>query len=232
MSHAFFRFPHTPHLVWLGEGKPRDDKVLAPAEAKELLAGEVIVEEKLDGANLGLSVNHIGQVRAQSGGQYLVAPYGGQFARLTTWLMLHGDTLAAKLNRDWIVFGEWCSARHSLTYDCLPDWWLVFDIYDRERGYFLPASLRNAWATDMGFSYVPEMLHGRTNLRALLSLLAEAPSHYRRGLPEGFVIRKESRERLLARAKLVRAEFTQAIDDHWRSRRIEWNRLALRTPWP
>ncbi|NLZ78249.1 MAG: DNA ligase, partial [Gammaproteobacteria bacterium] len=24
----FFRFPHTPHIDWLGEGMPRDDKVL------------------------------------------------------------------------------------------------------------------------------------------------------------------------------------------------------------
>jgi len=28
------------------------------------------------------------------------------------------------------------------------------------------------------------------------------------------------------RAKLARAEFTQAIGDHWRSRVIEWNRLS------
>jgi hypothetical protein len=41
----FFRFPHTPHLAWLGPGVPRDDKVLAPAEAQALLAGEVVVEE-------------------------------------------------------------------------------------------------------------------------------------------------------------------------------------------
>lgn len=33
----FFRYPHTPHLAWLGEGSPRDDKVLPPAEVKTLL---------------------------------------------------------------------------------------------------------------------------------------------------------------------------------------------------
>jgi hypothetical protein len=52
----FYRFPHTPHLSWLGEGTPRDDKVLPPTEAKALLAGEVVVEEKRDGANPGLSL--------------------------------------------------------------------------------------------------------------------------------------------------------------------------------
>ena len=49
----FFRFPHTPHLAWLGQGAPRDDKVLTPAEARALLTDAVVVEEKLDGANLG-----------------------------------------------------------------------------------------------------------------------------------------------------------------------------------
>ena len=53
---GFFRFPTTPHLAWLGGGAtPREDKVLTPTEAAELLAGEVVVEEKLDGANLGWS---------------------------------------------------------------------------------------------------------------------------------------------------------------------------------
>ena len=38
MTADFFRFPHTPHLAWLGEGSPRDDKVLSPNEVTGLLA--------------------------------------------------------------------------------------------------------------------------------------------------------------------------------------------------
>ena len=30
----------------------------------------------------------------------------------------------------------------------------------------------------------------------------------------------------VARAKLVRADFTQAIEGHWRNRAIEWNRVS------
>ncbi|MFX8075086.1 RNA ligase family protein, partial [Acinetobacter baumannii] len=78
----FFRFPHTPHVAWLGAGQPRDDKVLSPPEVAALLSGEVIVEEKVDGANLGLSLGEGGTLRAQNRGQYLIPPYSGQFARL------------------------------------------------------------------------------------------------------------------------------------------------------
>ncbi|UJP04955.1 MAG: RNA ligase family protein [Nitrosomonas sp.] len=59
----FFRFPHTPHIAWLGQSKPLDGKVLSPAEVKALLASDVVVEEKLDGANLGLSLTTDGKLR-------------------------------------------------------------------------------------------------------------------------------------------------------------------------
>jgi hypothetical protein len=78
----FFRFPHTPHIAWLGEAQPRDDKVQSPNEAKALLADEVVVEEKIDGANLGISLGPDGLLRAQNRGQYLAEPHAGQFARL------------------------------------------------------------------------------------------------------------------------------------------------------
>ena len=68
MTSDFFRFPHTPHLVWLGEGTPRDDKVLSHLEVNALLSADVVVEEKLDGANLGFSLSTDGGLRAQNRG--------------------------------------------------------------------------------------------------------------------------------------------------------------------
>ena len=64
----FFRFPRTPHLAWLGDALPRDDKLLSASEARALLAEDVAVEEKLDGANLGISVGADGKLRAQNRG--------------------------------------------------------------------------------------------------------------------------------------------------------------------
>lgn len=126
----FFRYPRTPHLVWLGEVVPRDDKVLSPSQASSLLDGPVVVEEKMDGANMGLSLDPDGCLRVQNRGQYLAAPYAGQFARLPTWLANHGMPLCSVLTSNLIVFGEWCAARHSLDYSSLPDWYLLFDVYD------------------------------------------------------------------------------------------------------
>lgn len=222
----FFRFPHTPHLAWLGQGEPRDDKVLPSDEARSLLSGEVVVEEKLDGANLGLSLAADGAIRAQNRGQYLQEPHAGQFARLPAWLALHESGLVKVLAPDLLLFGEWCAARHSLGYATLPDWFLLFDVYDRAEDRFWSTVRRNAFADDAGLNVVPTVFTGHTTLTELTAMLQKTPSQYREGQPlEGVVVRQESNKYCLDRAKLVRPDFTQAIDVHWRKRAIEWNQV-------
>ena len=227
MGKDFFRFPSTPHLAWLAkDGMPRDDKVLSRAEAQALLSGDVVVEEKLDGANLGLSLSPDSALRSQNRGQYLSDPHTGQFARLPAWLTQHESGLRTVLRPELMLFGEWCAARHSLGYDALPDWFLLFDVYDRSIGRFWSTSRRNALAAEAGLSTVPLVSSGLTTLAALKQLLVDTPSRYRAGLPlEGVVVRRESGEWCEARAKLVRPDFTQAIDTHWRKRTIDWNRV-------
>jgi ATP-dependent RNA circularization protein (DNA/RNA ligase family) len=223
----FFRFPTTPHLAWLGgAGTPRDDKVLSADEAEALLSGPVVVEEKLDGANVGWSLDADGILRAQNRGQYLAAPHAGQFVRLPAWEAIHGEALRAALTAELILFGEWCAARHSLDYTLLPDWFLVFDVYDRAAGAFWSTARRDALAARAGLHTVPQVLHGQASVAELERILAEWPSRYRSGPMEGVVVRREEGGLSPMRAKLVRADFTQAIEGHWRNRAIEWNRVV------
>ena len=229
METDFFRFPHTPHLVWLGQDTPRDDKVLSPAEVRALLKGEVVVEEKLDGANLGFSLAADGSLRAQNRGQYLAEPHTGQFARLPAWLAQHGHALRSVLTTDLIVFGEWCAARHSLDYSSLPDWFLVFDVRDRLAGRFWSSARRNALAEAAGLVPVPPITRGCFSVESLEKMVTLGRSRYRQGSLEGVVVRQESAEWCLSRAKLVRADFTQAMETHWRRRAIEWNRVDTST---
>lgn len=226
----FFRFPSTPHLFSAaGAVLPRDDKRLSPEALQDLLSGEVVVEEKLDGANLGISIDSQGAVRVQNRGTYLVPPFSGQFARLDQWLQQHEDQLFDTLsgNVELILFGEWCAARHSLDYACLPDWWLMFDVYDRGVGRFWSVSERNALARQLGVAVVPCLFQGRVTPAWLEDFLAHCQSRYREGPMEGLVVRRDDGSWLRAKAKLVRADFSQAIEEHWRSRVIEWNRVKF-----
>ncbi len=227
---AFFRFPHTPHIAWLGQGTPRNDKVLAPNEVHALLAGKVVVEEKLDGANLGLSLAPDGVLRAQNRGHNLNAPHASQIAFLPAWLAQHDERLRAVLTSDLILFGESCAARHSLHYTALPDLFMLFDVYDRAQGRFWSSARRDALAAQAGLATMPQVLRGHTTLDQIKHLVNDTPSRYRPGPLEGLVIRRESADWCEARAKLVRAQFTQAIDEHWRHRAVQLNRLAANAP--
>lgn len=222
----FFRFPHTPHIDWLGKDTPRDDKVLSPNETRALLSNSVLVEEKLDGANLGISIGPDGQIKAQNRGQYLIEPFTGQFSRLNSWLAQHQWILKDHLSPDWILFGEWCAAKHSLDYNSLPDWFLVFDVYDRKQQRFFSSQRRNELAQKLGLTCVPKLFEGKTNLAELKQLLDTAQSRYSSGPPEGLIIRQQSEQWCEQRAKLVRADFTQAIGEHWSGRMIEWNQIT------
>lgn len=225
----FFRFPNTPHLLWLGKGQPRDDKILSDEEVAALLRDEVLIEEKLDGANLGISLDEQGELRAQNRGQYLPQPFSGQFSRLNSWLGQHGESLRQILTPELILFGEWCAARHSLDHDKLPDWFLLFDVYDCGAGKFWSLARRNQLAQELDISTVPLLKRAKVTRDQLIRLLDDTRSRYRSGKVEGIVIRCDSPLWCENRAKLVNREFVQTIADHWRSRTIEWNLVNTRS---
>ena len=223
----FFRFPHTSHLVWLGHGEPRDDKVLTDIEVKDFLSHNLVLEEKVDGANVGISVDQNLRIKVQNRGQYLTTPFAGQFARLKEWLEPRSDELALALSGGLILFGEWCAARHSLGYVALPDWFLAFDVYDRKALQFWSTTCRDALVTSLGMARVPRIGEGRYTLERLKTNVLSQPSALREGAMEGVVARFQDTDWTIGRAKLVRPEFVQSIGEHWGRRRLEWNRLRV-----
>jgi hypothetical protein len=221
----FLKFPHTPHLAWLSPGQSRNDKVLTPAEASQFLKGDVIVEEKVDGTNVGFSVLD-GSVVAQSRGEYIRRPTHSQFSPLWPWLARREVALAEALDNDLVLFGEWCYAVHSVRYDSLFDWFLGFDVYDRRVRRFWSAARRNELLERIGLLSVPELGRGHYRIGDLQLLLSEEHSRFG-GSIEGLYLRQENDGWLDHRAKLVRSEFVQAIGEHWSNRPIEKNHLRL-----
>ena len=222
---TFVRFPHTPHLAWLAAGKPRDDKVLTPSEARELLAHDVIVEEKVDGANVGFSVDDQGTLRVQSRGSYVLPGSSHpQFKPLSRWLAPRRHALADALGPDLVLFGEWCYATHSVRYTGLPDWLLAFDVYDRSREAFWSVIRRDQLAKQLDIEIVPRVASGRFELADLVARLG--PSTLGADAAEGLYVRREEGDRLIARAKLVRSEFVQGIGTHWSRGPLRTNLLA------
>jgi hypothetical protein len=134
------------------------------------------------------------------------------------------ERLVEALGQHLILFGEWCFAVHSVRYDALPDWFLAFDVYDREAGRFWSSARRDALVDQLGLARVPVVARGRFSLAEVQKLLG--PSCFTPGLMEGLYLRRDQGGFLAARAKLVRPEFVQAIEEHWSSRPLERNGLV------
>ena len=107
----FFKFPRTKHL-WDTGAATRDDIIMSPKEC-ELIYGsksvECIITEKIDGANLGISLNSNYEIICQHRGSIITYATSKEYSRLKTWLENHTKILCEILTpqRD-ILFGEWC----------------------------------------------------------------------------------------------------------------------------
>jgi len=226
MKEDFFKFPPTPHWAILPGVDIRGDKVLTESERHEFLQHALVVEEKVDGANLGISFDSDGNIRLQSRGAYLQLPGIGQWKKLGEWIRVRADVLFDHLSDRFILFGEWCYARHSVFYDHLPDWFLAFDLYDRASRRFLSSERRNKLMEKMSLAKVPCLGTGRFSFSELTSLLSH--SRFTDQPAEGIYLRFDCGDWLEQRAKLVRPAFIQAVDRHWSRFSVRPNRICVR----
>ena len=229
MKDDFFKFPSTPHLALLGGVDVRGDKVMSEFERDAFLAHALVIEEKVDGANLGISFDADGNVRAQNRGAYLSLQDGlGQWKKLTEWLSPKEDALFDHLTDHYILFGEWCYAKHSVFYDRLPDWFLGFDIYDKCTGRFLSRDRRDDLFEQIGIGKVPSLACGHFTLSELKEILSPPNSEPLRSSlsdqeAEGLYLRYDRDDWLVQRAKLVRSDFILSIEQHWSLSGIQKN---------
>jgi ATP-dependent RNA circularization protein (DNA/RNA ligase family) len=219
----FVRFPRTPHLTWLAANPPRNDKVMTVQERCAFLSSSIVIEEKVDGANVGISVVN-GVLQAQNRGSVLTRGAHPQFHMLWSWMASRSALLVEGLE-NLILFGEWCFAVHSLEYDHLPDWFLAFDLYDKSSQRYWTTDRRDAWLLEHHIERVPTIDAGIFQTEALIHKLADSQSQLRHGPPEGFYLRSDGEQWLEGRAKLVRAEFLQGIHKHWTAQRLECNQV-------
>ena len=199
--------------------------IRSPPSGLTFLDGPLIVEEKIDGANIGFSTASDGTLLVQNRGSYIEPGGQPQFGPLWPWLAPRSHSLIEALGADLMLFGEWCVAVHSVRYDLLPDWFLGFDVYDRRAARFYTLERRNHFLDQLGIHPVPHIATGCFTLQELQAML-NRPSAFAAGSLEGLYLRREALEWLEARAKLVRPEFIQAIGDHWSGKKLERNRLT------
>jgi ATP-dependent RNA circularization protein (DNA/RNA ligase family) len=218
------KFPRTPHLE--GSRLQPGDEDLAIVAPNELRGRPLVVEEKLDGANCGISFDDEGGLILQSRGHVLAGgPRERQFALFKRWANHHRDALWEVLGPRYVLYGEWMYARHTIPYDLLTHYFFEFDMFDRETGDFLSTPRRRALLAAVPVVSVPVLASGPIKrLEGLLGM-----SRFATNQPmEGLYIKHEDEGRVLGRYKYVRQSFLQAIEEggvHWMERPLEPNLL-------
>jgi len=113
---ALLKFPRTAHLLDLGAAT--SDDLVAPALVVRP-GQEVVITEKIDGANMGISLDSARRVVVQNRSHYVDSRSHPQFKKLDQWLDVHGLELQTILGEDetyperYILYGEWMAAKHS-----------------------------------------------------------------------------------------------------------------------
>jgi len=234
------KYPRTAHIE--GSRLQKGDEDYGHTPYKKLVGRYLVIEEKLDGGNCGVSYSSGAEQLLQSRGHYLT---GGsrerQFNLFKRWASAHESVLLDCLGDQYICYGEWLHKKHSVFYDKLPAYFNEFDIWDRSTECFLSTAARKAITGTAPVLAVPVLYQGvaPAKLKDLLAMvvhsyaktpawrdtfesvvkregfdLAKAWSQADKSdLMEGLYIKVEEEGKVVERYKLVRSDFVQSILD-------------------
>ncbi|MUN37324.1 RNA ligase family protein [Actinomadura litoris] len=233
------KYPRTRHIA--GSRLQPGDHDLAAVPFGEVAGRYLVVEEKLDGANCGVSFSSEGELRLQSRGHYLAGgPRERQFAPLKAWAASVRHVLWERLGDRYVMYGEWLYAKHTVFYDALPHYFCEFDVLDLRDGTFLSTARRRELLAGTPVVPVPVLHEGRLRDVAALTALvgpstcrtagwrdalraaakaggADADRAVAESDPseemEGLYVKVEEGGRTVGRLKWVRPSFLTAILD-------------------
>ena len=231
------KYPRTHHVA--GSRLQPGDEDLDAVPFTQLAGKHLVVEEKVDGANAGLSFDDGGALRLQSRGHYLTGgPRERHFALFKGWAHQHQAALRPALGSRYVLYGEWLYAKHTVFYDALPHYFMEFDVLDRETDRFLSTARRRRLLRDTPLAPVRVLHEGPLRDRAALQALLGPSAFKTEGhaealresaekreldvertlretdpspLMEGLYIKVEDGDHVVARYKFIRASFLTAV---------------------
>jgi len=201
-----FRIPTNKYNV---SGKRK----LSKKEVKQLLNGYLTVEEKIDGANVGIIATKDG-FRLQKRGSLVDEGEHPQFGRLKAWANERWGALTYYMPKNTIIYGEFMWATHHIYYDNLPDWFICIDIF--QEGKFVNRDDKQLICFELGIKLVPLLYEGYVDSITEIEDLVEGPSAYSTDHEREGIVVKNYRKQM--KGKIVRPEFVKEINEdgvHW-----------------
>lgn len=211
-ARRYFKYPKTPHLPDSPHYDARDD--LKWANVDPLMGKQVVITEKLDGENTSL---YRDKIHARS--------IDSTYHPSRDWVKaLHGQ-IAHDIPSGWRVCGENLYATHSIHYDALPTYFLVFAVFNEQNACLSWDDTVDV-ANLLGLETVPVLYRGAFEDAPMEDLIRRSSSFG--STAEGFVVRDEG--------AFPYSEFTQHIakyvrprhvttEDHWMHTQITPNEI-------
>jgi ATP-dependent RNA circularization protein (DNA/RNA ligase family) len=197
---------------------------LSHDDAKALLTGTVTIEEKLDGANVGIIRNKSDLGFALQKRGSLVGPSEhAQFNYFVNWAHKNRERILRMRIGD-IAYCELLYAKHNIHYTRLPSYVILFDVWDAKTKQYIGLTDIQRFSELVEIPLVPVLYSGQgPEISALIKLIGQ--SAYYDGLMEGIVVKNYRKQ---MRGKIVRPEFMKEIDEseHWTNASIVKNSMG------
>ena len=177
------------------------------------------VQEKIDGANLGVSWTSGPVVRnrnnvLQKGYSAKETPSKLQFRPVWNWAHAHGEDIrriSEECYSQVTIYGEWMNFKHSLDYNKLPDIFIAYDIYSVEDRKYLAPDVVDQLLSKTNIKYIkPHKVV--FNNRDEIVAYSERPSDYRDGRREGIVVKTSNGRFVGSVFKVVNKYFVRRED--------------------
>lgn len=213
------KYPRTRHLPW-SRSRTDDDEVLT--DASHLHGKTLVFTEKMDGENT--TIYHGGHCHARS--------MDSKDHPSRHWVKQLAAQIGMDIPKGWRVCGENMFAKHSLYYDALPSYFLVFGIYD-ENDICLSWEDTVTWAELLNLRCVPFLgCTSSQDLESLHSIFYTGKSMCVLGdkedSQEGYVVRIADAfsrsDHPESTAKFVRPRHVQTTE-HWMCQTLVQNKL-------
>lgn len=213
------KYPRTYHLPF-SPGRGKDDKVMPSVD--HLVGLPLTITEKMDGSNVCMtnkecfSRSHYGPPTHESFDAFKALHAGVKY----------------NIPEGMLMFGEWCFAKHSISYARLPAYFLLFGVKDTTNNVWSSWAGVELWAQRLGVVTVPvveQQIIFESSKELIQFVTGEAKKQsVCGGDREGLVVRKrltfDDGEFSSMVGKYVRANHVQT-SIHWKFQELVRNEL-------
>eukprot|EP01129_Flabellula_baltica_P010963 TRINITY_DN4706_c0_g1_i1.p1 TRINITY_DN4706_c0_g1~~TRINITY_DN4706_c0_g1_i1.p1 ORF type:complete len:237 (+),score=35.43 TRINITY_DN4706_c0_g1_i1:58-711(+) len=196
-----------------------DDRTVSDNQLKALSSAcdYIIIQEKVDGANVSVHFEQEWVPVMQKRGGLILNREKDQYNVFRDYCYNKMEELYAVTGTQYVVYGEWLWCQHHVAYQALPDYFIVFDIMEKESGMFLAYDRVVEMVGDL-FHVVPLLAklavsEIKGSFQEQIVSLLNRQSHFGEEDQEGVYVRFEGGDYVRHRVKLRRETFTSGRDD-------------------